>query len=55
MLERHVFTSFRNGTQIQVAKIKIKRKSFGIGPAELGLTLEDGETILRQVQGQIIR
>lgn len=31
------------------------RKSFGIGPEELGLTLKDGKTILRQVQGQIIQ
>jgi hypothetical protein len=34
---------------------KVKREATGIGPEELGLTLDDGKTVLKQVQARIVQ
>ena len=34
---------------------KVERAATGIGPEEIGLSLEEGKTVLRQVQARIIQ
>jgi hypothetical protein len=33
----------------------VEREATGIGPQELGLTLADGKTVLKQVQARIVQ
>src|ERR1039457_5650212 len=34
---------------------RVEREASGIGPEEIGLTLEEGKTVLRQVQARMIQ
>jgi hypothetical protein len=34
---------------------QVEREASGIGPEEIGLTLEEGKTVLRQVQARMIQ
>ena len=35
--------------------VQVKREATGIGPEEVGLSLEEGKTVLRQVQARLIQ
>jgi hypothetical protein len=40
-----------SGKRFEIQQVaKVERKASGIGPEELGLTLADGKTVLKQVQ-----
>jgi hypothetical protein len=45
-----------SGKRFEIQQVaKVERKASGIGPEELGLTLADGKTVLKQVQERIVQ
>jgi hypothetical protein len=45
-----------DGRTLEVREVaKIERTASGIDPEELGLTLRDGKTVLKQVQERMVR
>ena len=43
------------GKRLEIQEVaKVEREATGIGPEELGLTLADGKTVLKQVQARIV-
>lgn len=44
------------GKRLEIQEVaKVEREATGIGPEELGLTLADGKTVLKQVQARIVQ
>jgi hypothetical protein len=44
------------GKRLEIQEVaKVEREETGIGPEELGLTLADGKTVLKQVQARIVQ
>ena len=44
------------GQRLEIREVaKVEREATGIGPEELGLTLADGKTVLKQVQERIVQ
>jgi hypothetical protein len=44
------------GKRLEIPEVaKVEREATGIGPEELGLTLADGKTVLKQVQERIVQ
>jgi hypothetical protein len=44
------------GKRLEIQEVaKVDREATGIGPEELGLTLADGKTVLKQVQARIVQ
>jgi hypothetical protein len=44
------------GKRLEIQEVaKVEREATGIGPEELGLTLADGKTVLKQVQERIVQ
>ena len=43
------------GKRLEIQEVaRVERGATGIGPEELGLTLDDGKTVLKQVQARIV-
>ena len=43
------------GKRLEIQEVaKVECEATGIGPEELGLTLDDGKTVLKQVQARIV-